>query len=257
MAVSINYYIIAGRLLGHAKCKPLGSGAFAEEMALFRNNQAARTFLRTLSTQSSSRNSAVSLGNGTKYGMQDGSTALGEVPASKATDAGSPPAPPLSLMPTGVLMRSLFVNSITSKPYFLSPAISFMNLLCQPDKWFLFDVKRNKALTWIIKKLVYRQFCTGETAQEVKATLKEFRGMGFRGTILTYAKETVFDYNRNVLQGTGGETHPDKVSGKCPSIAAWHAGVLETMEMMGKGDQLAVKCVKFSTVIYTPLCLLF
>ena len=156
---------------------------------------------------------------------------------------------PLSALPTGVLARSLFINSISSRPYLLGPAISFMSFLCQPKKYFLFDINRNKVLAGIMRKVVYRHFCAGETGIEVKATLKVLRKMGFHGCIITYAPETVFDYNRNVVHDVGIEKHADTRSDLCPNIENWRKGVLDTIDMLGQGDQLALKYATCSSVL--------
>ncbi|TWU72023.1 hypothetical protein ED733_000530 [Metarhizium rileyi] len=156
------------------------------------------------------------------------------------TPANNTPAP-LAALPTGVLLRSLFINAISSRPHLLRPAITFMSYLCQPNRSFVFDTNRNKLLAGIMRRAVFRHFCAGESASEVKQTLERFKSMGFRGTIVAYAKETVFDYNRNVVQDAGIETFPRDPADSCPNIERWRDGVMETIDMLGEGDQLAVK----------------
>ncbi len=69
------------------------------------------------------------------------------------------------------------------------------------------------------------------------------KDMGFRGTILTYAKETVFDYNQQEEFGPGMDAADidGASSTKCPYIASWRQGTLDTVKLLGEGDQLAVK----------------
>jgi aspartate aminotransferase len=147
----------------------------------------------------------------------------------------------LSVLPTSSLLRSLFINSISSKPFLLGPSIFFLNLLCQSKDSFLFSVDRNKLLGWIVKKTIYKQFCAGENAEEVRNTMKEMKDLGFKGTILTYAKETVFDSRTNKVYGHGVATGSANQDGHCKSIEAWSKGALDTVEMLGSGDQLALK----------------
>ncbi|KHN95242.1 Proline oxidase [Metarhizium album ARSEF 1941] len=152
------------------------------------------------------------------------------------------PPSSLSALPTGVLCRSLLVNAVSSKPYLLGPAISFMGFLCRPNRPFLLDIGRNKLLAGIMRKAAYRQFCAGESASQVRTTLRRFRGMGFRGTIVTYARETVFDCNKSAIRDVGIETFTDEPAGaSCPYIGGWRRGVLETIDLLGDGDHLAVK----------------
>ncbi|CRG91949.1 pyrroline-5-carboxylate reductase [Talaromyces islandicus] len=95
-----------------------------------------------------------------------------------------------------------------------------------------------------MKSVFYKQFCAGETHNEVKSTIRQFKDMGFQGTIMTYAKETVFDHRTREQQGLGITKDAEQdVSGGtfCPHIEAWRKGTVETVELLGKSDYLAVK----------------
>lgn len=166
----------------------------------------------------------------------------------------SPPRvalPPLAALPTGVLLRSLLVATISSKSFLLLPCLSVLSALCKPGRGPLLNVGRNIILHSILKKTFYNQFCAGETGPEAKATVRRFKEMGFQGTILTYAKETVFDSRTNSMHGLGVKTlEGEKSSGlsdleaqHCPSIEAWRKGTLETVGLLGEDDYLAVKYV--------------
>lgn len=152
--------------------------------------------------------------------------------------------PPLSGLPASVLFRSLLISAISSKPYLLGHSLSILSFLCKPNRSLLFDVDKNVALHWIMKSVFYKQFCAGETHNEVKSTIRYFKDMGFQGTIMTYAKETVFDHRTKAQQGLGitqnaGEDGAG--STVCPHIEAWRKGTVDTVELLGKGDYLAVK----------------
>lgn len=149
---------------------------------------------------------------------------------------------PLSKLSPTSLARSMLISFVCSKPYLLGPSIAFLNLLCRPKNLFLFDVNRNKPLRWLLKNLLYRQFCTGENSVEVKRTMNELRDLGFKGTILTYAKETTFDQSTQSANGFGVSSEEENaVSGICSNIEAWRQGTLNTVRMLGQGDQLALK----------------
>ncbi|KAI8238267.1 pyrroline-5-carboxylate reductase [Colletotrichum sp. SAR 10_86] len=81
----------------------------------------------------------------------------------------------------------------------------------------------------------------GESPAETKDTMRHLRFMGFRGTILTYAKETVFDHKTNTEHGLGINAEKDAKSGNCSNIEVWRKGALETVDLLGEGDQLALK----------------
>lgn len=88
--------------------------------------------------------------------------------------------------------------------------------------------------------------------------------MGFKGVIMTFAKETVFDHSTGNQQGLGvaalesektGQT-PHPIVTQCASIEAWRQGTLETVDQLSEGDYLATKYVRFLlsfvTIVLTP-----
>ncbi|KAI3224471.1 hypothetical protein DTO012A9_7234 [Penicillium roqueforti] len=161
----------------------------------------------------------------------------------------SPSLPPLSILPAHVLLRSLLVSTISSKRFLLIPALSFMSFLSKPNRIWLFDVDRNPILHGILKKTFYNQFCAGENAAECRSTIREMKDMGFRGVILTYAAETVFDHSTQAQHGQGvaalksedGNVSINAPVSQCPSIEAWRKGTVETIDMSDAEDYLAVK----------------
>ena len=177
----------------------------------------------------------------TKRGAATARTVYGES-SFNAVKPPSPPPPstPLAVLPTSNLFRSLFISFVSSKPRLLGSAIYFLDILCQPNRTFL-NVKHNKPLAWLMKNTVYRQFCTGENGAEVRQTLGELRALGFKGAILTYARETTFDHRSGEAHGLGVPSETGNAEKKCPSIEAWRVGVLESADMLGETDQLAVK----------------
>ncbi|TDZ27774.1 putative proline dehydrogenase [Colletotrichum spinosum] len=156
-------------------------------------------------------------------------------------NAQATPSTTLSALPPTVLLRSLLVSAISSKPYLLGPSLSILSFLTQPNRGALLNVDKNPVLHAFLKGVFYKQFCAGETPQETKNTMRHLRFMGFRGTILTYAKETVFDHRTNTEHGLGIESEKDGQSAHCSGIETWRRGVLETIDLLGDGDQLALK----------------
>lgn len=160
------------------------------------------------------------------------------------SEPAEPTLPPLAALPFSVLLRSLLVSTISSSPYLLQPSLLALSFLSKPHRGFLFDVKRNPLLYWPLKWTFYRQFCAGENVAECQKTMNSMRSMGFEGTLLTYAKETVFDHKDGTEQAFGTkESSTSDVNETCEAIKAWKDGTLETVNMLGEGDQLAVKYV--------------
>ncbi|PQK13571.1 hypothetical protein BB8028_0004g05020 [Beauveria bassiana] len=73
--------------------------------------------------------------------------------------------------------------------------------------------------------------------------MRAMKDMGFKGTILTYAKETVYDHKNKEEFGLGMNMIPTKgaSSTECPYITSWKQGTLDTVKLLGEEDQLAVK----------------
>jgi hypothetical protein len=167
---------------------------------------------------------------------------------AQAKTATSPSLPPLSVLPARVLLRSLLVSTISSKRVLLIPALSLMSFLSKPNRIWLFDVDRNPVLHGILKTTFYNQFCAGENGAECRSTIREMKDMGFRGMILTYAAETVFDHSTQAQSGQGvaalksenGDVAVE-ASVHCPSIEAWREGTVETIYMTEAEDYIAVK----------------
>ncbi|KAH8664497.1 proline oxidase [Xylariales sp. PMI_506] len=144
-----------------------------------------------------------------------------------------------------MLLRSLFVASVSSNRFLLLPSLSILDFLSKPGRSFLFDVERNPLLHSILKRTFYNQFCGGETIEETKACVRRLKDLGFRGIILTYAREIVFDHKTKTEHGHGSsqssESPAEAASKLCPDIEAWRKGTLETMECINDGDFLALK----------------
>ena len=149
--------------------------------------------------------------------------------------------PPLAVLPLNVLLRSLLIAVVSSNSFLLHPSLSLLSYFTKPNRPWLFDVDRNPVLHWVLKKAFYEQFCGGENRREVQALGEQMKAMGISGTILTYAKETVFDSRAGTELGMGTTAEADGKSAKCANVEAWRVGTLETANMLTEGDQLALK----------------
>lgn len=108
----------------------------------------------------------------------------------------------------------------------------------------LLNVDKNPLLRTLLKRTFYNHFCAGENGTEVRSTIGNIKDMGFKGVILTYAREIVVDTNRpdsESVSTSAVEQSSKAESSKHPDIEAWREGVLETVGMVGNGDILALK----------------
>lgn len=92
-----------------------------------------------------------------------------------------------------------------------------------------------------MRQTVYRHFCGGETPNETKATMANMRRLGFRGTIITLATETLYDYEKGLVHELGVASGKGVVGNICPAIEAWRRRTLGAVELLGEDDQLAIK----------------
>ncbi|KAF1851668.1 pyrroline-5-carboxylate reductase [Cucurbitaria berberidis CBS 394.84] len=146
-------------------------------------------------------------------------------------------------MPTSMLLRSLFVATISSNKFLLIPSLHLLDFLSKPDRTYLFNIDRNPVLKALLKRTLYNQFCAGETETETKACVKELKDLGFKGVILTYAKEMVFDHKSKSSNHHTSDKFFEKecaVTKDC-DIEAWRVGTLGTADLICEGDILALK----------------
>jgi hypothetical protein len=151
-------------------------------------------------------------------------------------------------MPFRMLMRSLLVATISSKRFLLIPSLHILSFLSKPDRNFLLSIDRNPLLKAIVKKSFYDQFCAGTTETETRACVRQLKDLGFRGVILTYAQELVFDHRS---QSSHSPTNTAKAASREGTgiridnvIESWKVGTLKTMDLISKGDILAIKYVR-------------
>jgi len=161
----------------------------------------------------------------------------------------NPQPSPLSVLPASVLLRSLLVATVSSKPFLLRPSLAFLSRLTRFSGGplsLLWSVDRNPLLRACLKNTFYKQFCAGESMPETRETLEQMKALGFRGTMLQYAKETSFDHKSKTAHGQGvmvSGVPNEEDPRQCKSIAAWRKGTLDTVELLAENDMLALKYV--------------
>ncbi|CAN9128820.1 unnamed protein product [Alternaria alternata] len=72
---------------------------------------------------------------------------------------------------------------------------------------------------------------------------KDLKDLGFKGVILTYAKEMVFDHKNESANHHTSDKFVDAkaVAAHDTDIEAWRAGTLRTLDLISEGDILALK----------------
>jgi proline dehydrogenase len=136
--------------------------------------------------------------------------------------------PPLSVMPTGLLLRSLMITSILSSRRLLEFSLPILGRIANSNST-LANPDRNPLLHVLVRRFLYDHFAAGETKAQVKRTVIKIKNMGFTGVILGYARETIAQSGTEV----------QKLS--ATPIGDWRNGTLRTLELIGDGDFLAIK----------------
>ncbi|KAF4336080.1 proline oxidase [Fusarium beomiforme] len=161
------------------------------------------------------------------------------------TSTPTPTPPPHSLLPTGMLLRSFLIATVSSNRILLTPSLDILSFFTKPRSALL-SVEKNPVLHALFKSTLYRHFCAGEDVREVKNTITNIKNMGFKGVILTYAREVVIDASGKQEVGAGVKGVKEMgIPAQEPAfdegIEAWRQGVLETASMLEERDFLALK----------------
>jgi proline dehydrogenase len=154
-----------------------------------------------------------------------------------------PSAPPLSILPLGAVVRSLFVTTISSVPVFLGPALATLSFLAN-SKSALLNPDRNRILSFFLRKTLYAQFCAGENPPAVRSYVKELKDMGYSGVILGYGKEVVMDEDEASAVGTQIVSDKDDAAIRkrnSSEVLAWKDGNMKTVDLADDGDFVALK----------------
>lgn len=148
-----------------------------------------------------------------------------------------PSSPPLCLLPTHSLIRSYFINLVSSNRFLLNPSMRILSLLAHSDSAFL-NPDRNGILRYLLKKTFYAQFCGGESKKEIQATVNGLKKIGFAGVVLAYAKEIV-------VHGGHDISMLDKLDNATVErdVNAWKEGNLKTIEHTSSADFIGLKWV--------------
>ncbi|KAF7945594.1 uncharacterized protein EAE97_004632 [Botrytis byssoidea] len=154
--------------------------------------------------------------------------------------------PPLSIMPLPLLLKSYLITSILASPKIIKFFLPLLNKLANSSSTIL-NPDRNPVLHMIVRKFIYDHFIAGENATQVRARVKEMKGLGFSGVILGYAREV------NV---SGGEVGGD-VSGVSKevgerAIREWRDGLMSTLSLLQPGDFLSLNPKNKSAKPPTP-----
>ncbi|KAK5102620.1 proline dehydrogenase [Lithohypha guttulata] len=138
---------------------------------------------------------------------------------------------PLARLPTSSILRSLFLSIFFTNAALFRPGLAIFGKIANSRSAWL-NPDNNPLIRPITRKLIYDQFCAGKNRDEISNTSSMIRDQGFTGIALTYGREVQLDKHN--------KTHGCQKSQEV-EIEEWKNGNLETIDMIGRGDWLALK----------------
>ena len=130
---------------------------------------------------------------------------------------------------TSVLIRNILLGWIFSSPKLVRIGIGLLDRTTH-SRSELLNPDRNILLRGILKPLLYSQFCAGITKQDIAETRNSLLSVGYAGIILAYGKES-----------KSSDSHTSDANKEHAELKHWKDGNLETLDMIGSEDFLAVK----------------
>ncbi|PTU22313.1 hypothetical protein P175DRAFT_0473093 [Aspergillus ochraceoroseus IBT 24754] len=148
----------------------------------------------------------------------------------------APKEPPLAVLPTKTLLYSVLFTSIMSSPL-LKPCLGLLKYVIESESSWLHPSK-NPTMKYLLRTTIYNHFCAGENEREVRQSVKYMKGLGFKGVILGYARESIAKVE-DIDPYVACETTKHEVLDR--AVDEWKEGNLRTLRMIEKGDYLGIK----------------
>ncbi|EDN05365.1 predicted protein [Histoplasma mississippiense (nom. inval.)] len=129
-------------------------------------------------------------------------------------------------VPLTALLRSIVMQAAMSHPYIVDAA----SALAQRNIQMLTG---NMLLRFFLDKFFYAQFCAGSTETEIKKTVEDLKALGFKGMIISYAREVDL---LNVAEDASEARHEHQ-----GRVAQWLDGTLKGVRYSNPDDFVALK----------------
>lgn len=130
----------------------------------------------------------------------------------------------LAGLPLAQILRTYLITSVSSSPALLNASSSLLKRLIDSEN-SLTSLERNPVLRAVLLETFYKQFCAGETAEQISTSCEALRRQGYAGVILEYALE--------VLKDAGGNETED--------VVTWRTGTLKSIQLAASGDFVGLK----------------
>ena len=153
---------------------------------------------------------------------------------------------PLSLLPYSSLIRGWVISAVTSSRALLPLSIWLLRRIAYSKSPFL-SADSNPIIRWLLKRTIYAQFCAGQNAGEVKATIAQLRRQGVDGVLLGCGKELEVRRENSVEEGEVEVRHKIAEKEQKDSVEwefrEWERCTLETIAMAQEGNFVSIKYI--------------
>ncbi|KAF2107016.1 FAD-linked oxidoreductase-like protein [Lophiotrema nucula] len=139
----------------------------------------------------------------------------------------------LARLPLSSIVRSLVLGTFFTSPLLYRPGILVLGKVADSNSGLL-NPDRNLLIRAIVKPLIYDHFCAGTNKAEIQRNVAKLKQIGFSGVILGYGKE--YDPRKQ----KHGQNTKKMVEAEA-EIEHWRKGNVETLQVLGEGDILAMK----------------
>lgn len=124
-----------------------------------------------------------------------------------------------------------------SSSLLLKPCLAILRKVAESNSP-IFNPEKNVPLGKMLRFTVYDHFCAGSNLKQVRNTVKGMKDVGFNGVILGYGKEIVMSDDVHARSDIA-----EQEKRKAQVVEEWKRGTLESLDMIGSGDFLAIKYV--------------
>ncbi|KAK2751171.1 proline dehydrogenase [Myotisia sp. PD_48] len=151
-----------------------------------------------------------------------------QIPADAKGLVPIPPARVLARLPMASLLRSITIQAAMSRPILMNVATTML-------RSNLKQLTGTAMFRYVLDKIFYAQFCAGRTEAQIKQTVRGLRALGYRGAILSYAREVDLSQTPNALESANLESIHQL------QVAQWLEGTINTIKYAHRRDMIAIK----------------
>lgn len=138
----------------------------------------------------------------------------------------------LAKLPNADLLRSIVLQAVMSRPLLMDVASSVLRSNLE-------RLTGNALCKFVLDNMFYVQFCAGRTEAEIRQTITNLASLGYKGVMLSYAKEVDSSSSSSSSSSSNAKANPEALHHM--QVAQWLDGTLRTIQYAKSGDFAAIK----------------